>query len=187
MRPRAATRLDFVIFRLPDVRTGAASRHRIAAQFGNFSAFSIAWKLGSLGRGSIQGSAFRYSRPGFVPAAVELLRQELPTAEVRYFDGGRFALGDTRHCDRQGDHRDVLATGPTRGPAYGTGPPPPHARLALLRLIAPEAPAPHRRCDSSAAQRWVLKTASRTVRLLATLPRSFGRCCSTIRCQTRAS
>jgi len=143
MRPRAATRLDFVIFRLPDVRTGAASRHRIAAQFGNFSAFSIAWKLGSLGRGSIQGSAFRYSRPGFVPAAVELLRQELPTAEVRYFDGGRLALGD-KYADEHAiaiakaiietfSRQDRRAARPTAPVRHRLMPAWPYCALLLLR------------------------------------------------------
>ena len=64
LRPQPATRLDFVIFRLPDVRTGAASRHRIAAQFGNFSAFSIAWKRGLVASTSNSGSIFRLLKPG---------------------------------------------------------------------------------------------------------------------------
>ena len=52
---KPATRLDRVIFRLPDVQTVAMSRHRIAAHCGNCNSCITAWKRGSLRKRSISG------------------------------------------------------------------------------------------------------------------------------------
>jgi hypothetical protein len=63
-RPKSAARLDCVIFRLPDVQTGATSRHRIAGHCGNCNSCITVWKRGSLRKGSMSGSAFVYTNPG---------------------------------------------------------------------------------------------------------------------------
>ena len=41
----------------------------------------------------------------------EVVKQVVPAAELRYFDGGHFALDEFADA-RRGDHRDVLPLGP---------------------------------------------------------------------------